>query len=104
MTARLSLWDTPLPPSMQRHVLVLAPQDEHPYSATEWTDALVVVEAGVIDVEATSGQRHRFAAGAVLHLTGVPVHALHNPGDHDAVIVAVRRRTDSFPAAVPSHR
>jgi glyoxylate utilization-related uncharacterized protein len=57
----------------------------------DWRDALVLVVRGEIDVEARGG-RERFARGAVLSLSGLPLRALRNQGAEPAELLAVRRR------------
>ena len=65
---------------------------ERPYDPSEWNDALVIVTAGVIELEGLSGRRWRFPCGAMLWLTDLPVRALHNPGDEAAVLTAISRQ------------
>lgn len=78
--------------SFDRRIVVVEAGDTLAYHAEDWRDALVVVEHGEIALECTEGGRRRFAAGAVLFLTGLPLVALHNEGTGAAVVVAVRRR------------
>jgi hypothetical protein len=74
------------------------------YQPSEWQDALVLVRAGVLELEALDGGRIRFPAGAVLHLSGLPLRRLRNGGVGPlAVVVISRRGTDSFPAERASH-
>jgi hypothetical protein len=75
-----------------RREIPLPAGSERMYDASEWNDALVVVTIGVIELEGLSGRRWRFPRGAMLWLTDLPVRALHNPGDEDAVLTAVSRR------------
>ena len=75
-----------------RRQVVLDPGDRRPYSQDEWDDALVIVERGEVDLESRSGARMRFMAGDMLWLTGLPLHALRNPGPEPVVLVAISRR------------
>ena len=72
-----------------------------PYRDAEWEDALVIVSAGVLELEGRSGRRWRFPRGAILWLTDLPVVAIHNPGDVALIITAVARR-DEFQKPTPS--
>ena len=62
------------------------------YHRAEWIDAIVLVTSGEIELEALSGARRRFACGDLLWLTGLPLRALHNPGQNSALLLAVTRR------------
>ncbi|WP_309110671.1 hypothetical protein [Saccharothrix sp.] len=62
-----------------------------PYDPDEWRGALVVVSAGVVELEGLGGTRRAFGAGAVLVLDGVGLRALHQRGPEPAVLVAVVR-------------
>ena len=72
--------------------MAVAPGDTRAYDAAEWSGALVVVEHGRIELEATGGSRRMFERGAVLWLAGVPLRAVHNHGPERAVMVAFTRR------------
>jgi hypothetical protein len=72
-------------------VLALAPGDVHAYVEAEWRDALVVVQAGEVELCGVSGATTSFARGDLLYLEGVPLRALHNPGSEPAVLVAMSR-------------
>jgi quercetin dioxygenase-like cupin family protein len=78
-------------------VVAVAPGRTRAYDEAEWTDALVIVEAGQIELEAVSGSRQTFERGDVLWLVGLPLRALHNPGREPALMVAVTRAAMSFP-------
>src|SRR3954452_7399953 len=83
--------------AFERRQVAVPPGGERPYDSSEWDDALVIVTAGVIELEGLSGRRWRFPCGAMLWLTDLPVRALHNPGEEDAVLTAVSRRPMSCP-------
>ena len=72
--------------------MTLDPGEVRPYRESEWKDALVIVEAGEIDLECTRGGRTTFRSGDVLWLVDVPVVRMRNDGLDPAVIVAVSRR------------
>lgn len=73
------------------------------YHEGEWSDALVAVARGEIELECQNGVGPRFRRGDLLWLAGLPLRALHNPGREPALLVAVSRG-DDFPAHVPSQQ
>ena len=70
---------------------VVAPGDDRAYDESEWRDTLVVVRSGEIELRGVSGACCSFGRGDLLYLQGIPLRALHNPGDEPAVLVAVSR-------------
>ena len=82
----------PLPNRFERHVVTVAAGERRRYDQAEWDDALVVVQAGPVELEGLTGRRFRFQRGDILWLTGVRLRALHNPGPTPVVLVALRRR------------
>ncbi len=80
-------------------VVIIAPGSWRRYDATEWRDALVLVERGPVELQDRDGRRRSFARGAVLWLTGLPLAALHNPGRRPVVLVAITRRPRARTAA-----
>jgi hypothetical protein len=89
------------PPGFVRRTIVVEAGGARPADEREWHDAIVVVEHGEIELECAAGGRRRFAAGAVLWLTGIDLRVLHNRGAEPAVLVAVRRHRDGEPHAPP---
>jgi hypothetical protein len=87
-----SLLDLPVPSWVTRRVIVIPAGESSDYVADEWTDALVIVERGCIDLVTHAGERYRFESGAILSLAGLYLRTLHNVGSDDAVIVALHRR------------
>ena len=81
----------PPPSGFERHVVSVAAGERRPYDEAEWLDALVVVEAGAVELEADSGRRFHFERGDILWLTGLPLLALHNVGPDAVILVALRR-------------
>jgi quercetin dioxygenase-like cupin family protein len=73
-------------------VVELAPNRVLVYDTASWHDALVFVTDGEIEVECTSGERQRFASGAILCLAPLPVRSLRNTGQAPARLVAIWRR------------
>jgi hypothetical protein len=71
--------------------ITIAPGAERAYREADWRDALVVVEHGELELECTSGGTRRFAGGAVLFLSGLPLRLLRNAGPEKAVLTAIRR-------------
>jgi hypothetical protein len=100
---RLSFLDRALPAAFRRRVLGLAPGSERRFLESEWRDALVVVERGVLELECLAGDRRRFGPGDVLCLAGLPLRALRQRGPDPLVLVAVSRRSpdggDTYPRA-----
>ena len=82
--------------------VAVAPGGSRAYDQADWSDALVVVERGRIELEGLSGARRTFERGAALWLAGVPLRALHNRGREPAVLVAITRR-DEFSEARGSY-
>jgi quercetin dioxygenase-like cupin family protein len=72
--------------------VTVAPGRALAYDEADWRDALVVVEHGRIELEATGGSRRMFERGAVLWLAGVPLRAVHNHGPERVVMVVFTRR------------
>jgi quercetin dioxygenase-like cupin family protein len=89
---RLSFLGRLLPSGFEMRVMVVDPGDTTAYQESDWRDALVVVERGAIQLEASGGIRRDFATGDVLCLVGLSLRALHNRGPEPAVLVAVSRK------------
>jgi quercetin dioxygenase-like cupin family protein len=95
----LSFLGRPLPAAFALREVAIAPGGHLPYDEAEWRDAIVVVERGEIEVRCPAGNRHRFVAGDVLTLAGIPLRTLENPGPEPALLSAVSRRPMSSPPA-----
>jgi len=94
----LSLLERRLPPGFERVVITVEPGESRCYDNADWLDALVVLHAGDVVLEGSSGLRQRFRVGATLCLTGLSLRALHSVGREPAVLVAVSRtRSGSDP-------
>jgi hypothetical protein len=72
-------------------LVAVAPGCSRAYDEAEWTDALVLVEHGQIELEGLTGSRQTFERGAVLWLVGMPLRALHNRGREPVLIIAFSR-------------
>jgi hypothetical protein len=94
----LSFLERRLMPGFAMRVAVVGSGSSRTYDASEWRDAIVVVEYGEIVLESRSGDSYRFGRGAVLWLEGLSLLALRNPGPEPAVLVAVSRRVPARPA------
>ena len=92
---RLSFLDRLLPSGFEMRVVVVDPGDTRPYQESDWRDALVVVERGSIQIEASGGIRRDFVTGDVLCLVGLSLRALHNRGPEPAVLVAVTKAVNN---------
>jgi hypothetical protein len=80
-----------LPPRfVARHVTVAA-GGELPYERREWTDAIVLVRAGMIELECLGGTRRCFGSGALLCFDSLPLRTLRNAGDEPALLMALSR-------------
>ena len=75
----------------ERTIVVVAPGEARRYDAADWRDAIVTVEHGEIALEGVSGRVCTFGRGDLLALADVPLHALRNPGEQPALLVAVSR-------------
>ena len=82
-----------LPESFERWSVTLSPGQRQVSSAAEWSGALIVVDAGTLEVGCFAGATATFGAGDVLALSCLPLRWLRNPGPDEARIVAVRRST-----------
>ena len=87
----LSFLQMPLPRGFELRLVDIAAGSEIPYDPVAWDDALVVVEAGEVELECTAGGRRAFGTGAVMFLTGLPLRALRNRGPQAALLAAVSR-------------
>jgi hypothetical protein len=88
----LSFLGRPLPPAFVLLAVTVAPGCEREFDDADWTDALVIVERGQIELDGLDGHCARFGPGDILWLTGLPLRALCNRSCEPSVLVAVRRR------------
>ena len=83
----------PLPAAFDRLRLTLGPGAARLTAARDWTDCLVLVEQGTVEVECEGGVRRTFVAGDMLALECLPVRALRNHGPDETRLLAVRRHS-----------
>lgn len=86
-----------IPPTFDRWRIAIPPGAAVLTKPGEWTDCLVLVESGRIEVAGEAGSRGPFEAGNLLALTWLNVCGLHNPGPEEARLLAIRplRRRDT---------
>src|SRR6266849_5702681 len=81
------------PPSVfERRLITLQPGEHRAFETADWTDSLVVLECGEIELESLAGHCEHLESGAIFWLAGLPLRALHNAGAVPAVLVAISRR------------
>jgi hypothetical protein len=80
-----------LPPAFERWQVAIEPGEERTTNAAEWSDAVVLVQLGVVEVHCRAGAWRTFRAGDILALSCLPVIAVRNAGEVPATLVAVRR-------------
>jgi len=81
------------PKSFARLVIDLEPGARLDHEACLWQDAILLVTAGEIDVECSSGDRHSFGRGDILSLAPLAIRRVHNSGVAPAQVLAIWRRT-----------
>lgn len=87
----------PLPSWAHRRVVTIEPGLALPFDEAHWSDTLVMIDDGELEIECQLGGRRRFPRGTVLWLAGIDARALHNVGDDPTVLVAVSRHGDHPP-------
>lgn len=87
----LSFLRRPPPRGCQVRRLVIEAGRQGPYAPADWADALVIVEAGELEVECEQGSTARFAAGAVLFLASVPVRWLRSADGQPVTLTVLSR-------------
>jgi len=93
----------PLPPAFDRLTITLEPGDARLTEATEWSDCIVMVERGTVEVECVGGARRSFAEGDLLALECLPVRALRNRGPDQVRLLAVRRHAHTGGSPMKFH-
>ncbi len=78
-------------PAFERWRVAIGPGGEHACVPDEWSDALVTVEQGTLQVECGAGATCTFGAGDILGLAWLRAHALRNVGTDEVLLQAVRR-------------
>ena len=90
---------TPL--GFEQRRLLLAEHGMRRYEGNEWSEALVVVECGVLELEWADGVRLRFEPGDMLCLSGLALRALRGVGAGPTVLLVLGRR-GSAPRRYPA--
>jgi hypothetical protein len=75
----------------RRRVVELAPDQVLRFDAAAWKDTIVVLTAGEIELECSSGERRRFGRGAILCLARLPLSFVRNSGPEPARLLAISR-------------
>lgn len=78
-------------PSFTTRSVTLPPGDCRPHDEDEWRGALVVVDAGAIELRCRAGGSRVFGTGSVLWFTGLNLVSVRNPGPVDAVFRGISR-------------
>lgn len=81
-----------LPGAFKLQVVTVVPGRPQDYHAAEWSDRLVVVESGVLELEDVDGCCHRFEPGSVVTLDGMPLRWLRAAGTGPVRLSVVSRR------------
>jgi hypothetical protein len=80
-----------MPLAFERWRVAIGPGAERACLPAEWSDALVTIEQGTLQVEGNAGARCTFGPGDMLVLPWLQAHALRNVGTDEVVLRAVRR-------------
>ena len=83
-----------LPDRVLRQVHRIGAGERLDCPAALWTDALVLLEVGCVDLRAGSGAGLHLCAGAVFSLRDLTPAVLRPIGPDGAVVVTLRRRTE----------
>jgi len=78
-------------PTFAARTVVLTPGSALPFAEADWTDALIVIESGELEVETLSGLCRRFRAGEILWFAGLDLRILRSSGAEPTVLKAVSR-------------
>ena len=88
---RLAFVRGPVRPGFERLTVVIPSRCERAYVSSEWSDAIVVVTRGEVELRPPCGAGRTVREGDVFWLQGLTLSSLHNRGDRPAVLTAVRR-------------
>ncbi|MEQ3550499.1 hypothetical protein WIS52_08455 [Pseudonocardia nematodicida] len=78
-------------PAFRSRTVTLPPGTARPHDEDEWRGALIVVDAGEIELCCAAGGARTFGAGSVLWFTGLNLVRVRNPGGTDAVFRGITR-------------
>jgi hypothetical protein len=79
----------PVPASFDVRRLEIPPGSERPTEPREWRRALVVVEAGCVEVVCVGGARRTYPAGSLIGLTWLATERLVNAGPGAVRLLAI---------------
>ena len=88
---RLAFLRGPVPPGFERLTVVIPGGCERTYVSSEWSDAIVVVTRGEVELRPSRGTDRTVREGDVFWLQGLTLSSMHNRGERPAVLTAVRR-------------
>jgi hypothetical protein len=91
---RLSFLGHPVPPSFVVRLVTIPAGTSLDVDEAAWRDAIVVLEAGALEVECVHGGRRSFDVGATMWLAGLDLKTLHSTGAEAVVLTAVSRRAE----------
>lgn len=80
-----------VPPGFECRAVTVEPGGDRIYHDAEWSDALVLIARGEIELEWRDGRRHRLGSGDLCWLAGLPLRRIHNHGAEAAQLVAISR-------------
>lgn len=81
----------PGPYSFRTRRVTLPPGGSRRHDEDEWRGALIVVEAGELELRCRAGGSRVFGTGSVLWFTGLDLASVRNPGRVDTVFRALTR-------------
>jgi hypothetical protein len=81
-------------PTFAARTVVLTPGSALPFAEADWSDALIVIESGELEVETLSGLRRQFGTGEILWFAGLDLRVLRSCGTEPTVLKAVSRGRD----------
>jgi hypothetical protein len=99
---RVSFAGKTLPQKFVLRELVIEVAGDRSYDRREWAGAIVVVEAGELEIECVDGTAVRFHNGAVLCLDALPIRRLRNRGPCPLRLSVVAKREPPTSAASPA--
>lgn len=88
---RLDLLERPLPHGFAIRLLVLEPGERLPCDTRTWSNTLIEVECGEVDLHLPGDRRLRMRSGDAFWLSGLPVRSISNPGRSPAALTGLVR-------------
>ena len=87
----VSFMGRPVPTGMALRFVSIPGHAKLDYEPSQWAQALVVVEAGLIELECVSGARATFGRSSVLFFDGLPLRTIRNISSETALLSAASR-------------